>query len=127
MAPAERTGATALRPSFGCIGRSGVMSLVDSLVSYCASRTADAHDFFHQWRVQARQQRFLSDTHGDIAASWVVCLAFWERLAGGRMRRIRWAPSAGRRATARPLWMCCADATRTTRAPGTCRSATPLR
>ncbi|EIE21164.1 amidase signature enzyme [Coccomyxa subellipsoidea C-169] len=31
MAPAERTGATALRPSFGLIGRSGVMSLVDSL------------------------------------------------------------------------------------------------
>ena len=33
MAPAERTGATAMRPSFGTIGRSGVMSLVDSLVS----------------------------------------------------------------------------------------------
>ncbi len=32
MAPAERTGATALRPTFGLIGRSGVMSLVDSLV-----------------------------------------------------------------------------------------------
>ena len=32
MAPAERTGATAMRPSFGAIGRSGVMSLVDSLV-----------------------------------------------------------------------------------------------
>ncbi|BDA44986.1 Glutamyl-tRNA(Gln) amidotransferase subunit A [Coccomyxa sp. Obi] len=31
MAPAERTGATALRPTFGLIGRSGVMSLVDSL------------------------------------------------------------------------------------------------
>ena len=33
MAPAERTGASAMRPSFGTIGRSGVMSLVDSLVS----------------------------------------------------------------------------------------------
>ncbi|KAK9825906.1 hypothetical protein WJX81_004298 [Elliptochloris bilobata] len=31
MAPAERCGATALRPTFGAIGRSGVMSLVDSL------------------------------------------------------------------------------------------------
>ena len=32
MAPAERTGATGMRPSFGVIGRSGVMTLVDSLV-----------------------------------------------------------------------------------------------
>lgn len=32
MAPAERTGATAMRPSFGAVGRSGIMSLVDSLV-----------------------------------------------------------------------------------------------
>ena len=32
MAPAERTGATGMRPSFGIIGRSGVMTLVDSLV-----------------------------------------------------------------------------------------------
>ncbi|CAK0784217.1 hypothetical protein CVIRNUC_007421 [Coccomyxa viridis] len=31
MAPAERTGATGMRPSFGVIGRSGVMTLVDSL------------------------------------------------------------------------------------------------
>ena len=32
MAPAERCGATAMRPTFGAVGRSGVMSLVDSLV-----------------------------------------------------------------------------------------------
>ena len=41
MAPAERTGATAMRPTFGLIGRSGVMSLVDSLVRLlCAPRQA---------------------------------------------------------------------------------------
>ena len=32
MAPAERVGATGMRPSFGLIGRSGVMTLVDTLV-----------------------------------------------------------------------------------------------
>ena len=32
MAPAERTGATGMRPSFGVVGRAGVMTLVDSLV-----------------------------------------------------------------------------------------------
>lgn len=32
MAPAERCGTTAMRPTFGAVGRSGVMSLVDSLV-----------------------------------------------------------------------------------------------
>ncbi|CAL5229954.1 g13383 [Coccomyxa viridis] len=31
MAPAERVGATGMRPSFGVIGRSGVMTLVDTL------------------------------------------------------------------------------------------------
>lgn len=31
LAPAERCGATAMRPTFGAVGRSGVMSLVDSL------------------------------------------------------------------------------------------------
>ena len=34
MAPAERVGATGMRPSFGVIGRSGVMTLVDTLVCF---------------------------------------------------------------------------------------------
>ena len=34
MAPAERVGATGMRPSFGIIGRSGVMTLVDTLVRF---------------------------------------------------------------------------------------------
>ena len=38
MAPAERVGATGMRPSFGVIGRSGVMTLVDSLVRPCTLR-----------------------------------------------------------------------------------------
>lgn len=34
MYPADRCGVTALRPTFGTVGRTGVMSVSDSLVVY---------------------------------------------------------------------------------------------
>ena len=45
MAPAERCGATALRPTFGAVGRAGVMSLVDSLVR--PARRGSSVSFWH--------------------------------------------------------------------------------
>ena len=44
--PADTNGVSALRPSFGLVGRSWVMSLAESLVSPASWRICDVHTGF---------------------------------------------------------------------------------
>lgn len=50
--PAARCGVTALRPTFGAVGRSGVLSLSESLVIFLIS---ELHFYSSSWLFEIRQ------------------------------------------------------------------------
>ncbi len=142
MAPAERCGATAMRPTFGAVGRSGVMSLVDSLVRIPRRCLPRRHREYLQQRVRVLYRSGMSLCAFSRVLSNEICgwreaglygqnalhLLFTSCLERSKeeapARRTRWARSAARPPTARRCTTSSAAATRTTRAAATRRCRT---